>query len=194
MTELGSRGVLRSLLLLAAMSVPDVAHAEGMAASVELHGGFFGLFNLSRTYTDADPAFGGTAAFEVDVHRYFALGGEYGLSWVKSARGRGHRLTMGPQLRARFNVALGEGFTFFVVVAAGFAIWPEHDSEPELHPALAQTRVGWSLRVNGGCEYAFDAQYSMLLALGYAATSSYGDGLDATIDNMTVNLGARLRF
>lgn len=100
------------LILALALSLPASAHAEDMAASLELHGGFFGLFNLNKEYTDADPAFGLTAAFEVDVHRYFALGLEYGLSWVKSVRGDHHRSTMGPQLRVRFDVELEAGFSF----------------------------------------------------------------------------------
>jgi hypothetical protein len=182
------------LFLALALSVPAPARAEDMAASLELHGGFFGLFNLNKEYTDADPAFGVTAAFEVDVHRYFALGLEYGLSWVKSARGQHHRLTMGPQLRVRFNVELEAGFSFYVIAAGGLAVWPGDDGEPELHPALLQTRVGWSMRITGGCEYALDPRVTIFLGLGYSATTTYGDALSATVDNMLVGVGSRVRF
>lgn len=172
----------------------EAPSATSMAASVELHGGFFGLFNLNKQYTDADPSFGLTAAFELDVHRYFALGAEYDLTWVKSVRGARHRLTMAPQARARFHVALGEGLSFYLIAAVGFAIWPEDDTEPELHVALRATRLGVSLRISGGCEYAIDGTFSIFLGLGYAATSTYDETLSAWIDSMVLSLGSSARF
>lgn len=185
----------RSLVLAAVLvSTPSAVRADDMAVSLELQTGFLGLYNLNRDYTDADPAFGLVAAFEGDVHRYFAIGVEYGLHWVRSARGRSHRLTMGPQVRLRFNVELEAGFSFFIVAATGLAIWPEDDAEPELDPRLRFTRVGWSLRVTGGVEYALDTTFTLFVAVGYAATSTYDDALSATIDNMLVSVGSRARF
>lgn len=183
---------LVSALLL--LSTAETARADDLALSVEVQGGFFGLFNLNRTYTDAEPGFGAIVAFEGDVHRYFAVGGEWGMHWVRSVRGRSHRLTMGPQLRARFQVELEAGFSFFLVAATGLAIWPEDDAEPDLDLRLRATRLGWSLRVSGGVEYALDPTWTLFVALGYSATSTYDDALSATIDNMLVSVGSRARF
>ncbi|MFO0549669.1 MAG: hypothetical protein U0271_14855 [Polyangiaceae bacterium] len=166
----------------------------GMAASLELHGGFFGLFNLNKSYTDADPSFGLTASWDAEVHRHFSLGAEYDFTWVRSVLGERYRLTMAPDARVRFHVALGSGVTFFVIAAVGVSIWPEDDAEPELDRRMRSTRVGLSLRVLGGCDYALDDRYSLVFGLGYAATSTYRDGLNAWVDNVITNFGASARF
>ena len=36
--------------------------------------------------------------------------------------------------------------------------------------------------------------FTIFLGLGYGATTTYGDDLSATVDNMLVNLGSRVRF
>lgn len=183
------------LVTLLCLFSPGSARAEDMALSLDVHGGFFGLFNIERNYTDANPAFGMTLAFEGDVHRYLALGVEYGLSWVESVRGQHYHLTMTPQLRARFNVDLEAGFSFFLIAATGLAIWPEDEAETALDARLRFTRVGWSLRVTGGLEYLLEGTpWRIFFGLGYAASSTYNDGLNATIDNMLVIAGTRFRF
>ncbi len=186
---------LGAVALLVALSLSaDRARADDMALSFDAHGGFFGLFNVARTYTDANPAFGVTVAFEGDVHRYFAIGVEYGLSWVESVRGLRYHLTTGPQVRVRFNVDLEAGFSFFVIAATGLGIWPEDDAEVALDPRLRFTRVGWSLRVSGGVEYALDATTHLFVAIGYGASSTYNDSLSVTIDNLLLIAGARVRL
>lgn len=184
-----------SLITAPALAQEGAAPAQPFALSVDLHGGFFGLVNVNRRYTDALPAFGATVAFEADVHRYFALGVEYGLSWVSSVQASTYHLTMGPQLRARFNVDLEAGFSFFVIASTGLAIWPEDPAETVLDPRLRFTRVGWSLRIAGGVEHALEGTpVRLFVAIGYAATSTYNDALPTTIDNLLVVLGSRVRF
>lgn len=160
--------------------------------SLEVHGGFFGLLNLDREFTEQDPSFGFDVVAERRVHRLVDIGAEVLVSWMKTVVAPRPRLVLSPQLRGRVTFGLGRGFSLHLILGLGATIWPADDSEAAVSSALTPTRAGWSLRVAAGAGYALSPRWGLVLNVGYYLSSTAGRGVWATLDCMQVTFGVRL--
>ena len=154
----------------------------------------FGLFNVDQELTLADPGFGVVPAWEHELGAVVSVGAEVLLAWVRSEVGREHHLIVSPAARVRLRFAVGELVEVELLVALGLTVWPESEAEAALHPALSETRLGWSARVAGGVSLRIDERWSIFVDVGYAVSSTWRDEVAATVDGLVLNVGPRLRL
>ena len=160
--------------------------------SLEAQSALFGLFNINREFTEADPGFGITPSCDFEINDYLRLGPSIMALWVKSTSATQHRLIINTHLRARSTFALSQSIELEVLAEAGFTLWPTNDSENQLNAALEDMRLGWSLRAGVGLSHRLSEKLGYVVDLGYFASTSYGNDLSATVDGLLISFGPRL--
>ncbi|MBU0552818.1 hypothetical protein KKB55_02955 [Myxococcota bacterium] len=174
--------------------------ADASELGVAARAGAFGLFNLNnQEFISAEPSLGLALDLTRPLTPRLSWGLVVALSWVRSEVGARRHLLVDPALRLRGALPISDALNAEAVLDAGGAFWPMSDAERALHPALSADRWGWSLRLGGGLAYTTQAasplgELTGFAHLAYAASSSYGGGLDATVDHAVLSLGARRRF
>jgi hypothetical protein len=170
-------------------SVP--ANFPRFAASIEPLFGAFGLFNVDNVFTKAKFSFGATPSFMVRLHRNVAAGAECMLLWGQAQSADPLRFIINPSLRGEVLFPLNSRLTLELIAAGGMSIWPVMDTVGVIDTTFFHQRGGWNARAAFGAEWKCSPALSLLLNIGYGASSSESDKVWITHDMMMVHAGVR---
>jgi hypothetical protein len=165
------------------------------SAGLLMHFGAFGLFNVNNVFTKAEYTIGLTPYFDIKFHPNFSAGLEIMTMFGKPHTNDALRLMVNPNLRLLTQFSPWSAISIEVLLASGFAWWPENNKQAFLSPDLNKNRVGWDFKASAGINYHSSESVSLKLNFGYWASSSTSDNLTwITHDSMLISFGPCLYF
>lgn len=188
------------LALLAALSVPSLALADGFVGSVDFAmgvgtgGEVTGDFpngsggKSERTIENKEISsvgFGITPALDKMLGSSVGIGGEFGFWWFPNDK-TDTQMVLAPHLRARMSFPIVDKVTFDGSLGVGPNIWTGNDD--------ADARFGWGLRFGFGGSYSINQSVSAFGQFGYFTSTTYGDDVTANINTLPLSLGLRGAF
>jgi len=105
------------------------------------------------------------------------------------------RLMIHPNLRVKAMFSPTPKLRIEILVASGFAWWPENQNTAHLTSGFNDNRTGWDFRAAAGIEYVLTEKTALCLNFGYCASSSTNDNIIwITHDTMLVSFGPVFNF
>lgn len=164
-------------------------------AGLELHFGGFGLFNVNDVFTKSKYTLGFTPYYEFPFHKHFSAGLECNFIWGQPDSLDRIRYFFNPNIRFHILFTLLPKLNIDILVAGGLSHWPSNTNIPYLTPTYNDQRSGWNIRAMAGATYRFTDRFSMVLHLGYFASSSTSDTIVwITHDMMLISLGPKFHI